>query len=136
MSKKADNNDSMTRAVGRRKTASARVRITPGKGSITVNDKDFKDYFSYIIWQNEVTEPLRVVSKEKDFDVSVKVAGGGLHGQAVAVQHGIARALVKWNEDLKPLLKAEGLLTRDSRAKERKKAGLRKARRGHQWKKR
>ncbi|PIZ95289.1 MAG: 30S ribosomal protein S9 [Candidatus Magasanikbacteria bacterium CG_4_10_14_0_2_um_filter_37_12] len=124
------------RAVGRRKQASARVRITLGKGNILINDRELTDFFPILILQKKVTSPLEVVGKDKDFDVSVKVTGGGVHGQADAVRHGIARALVKWNEDFKPLLKVEGYLTRDSRVKERKKPGFRKARRGRQWKKR
>jgi len=126
----------MERAVGRRKTASARVRLTPGKGVIIVNEKTFTEYFPVAIWQNKVRAPLVTVGKENDFDVSVKVAGGGVNAQAEAVRHGIARALVSWNEDFKKVLRAEGFLTRDPRAKERKKAGLRGARRGRQWRKR
>ncbi|PIR75780.1 MAG: 30S ribosomal protein S9 [Candidatus Magasanikbacteria bacterium CG_4_9_14_0_2_um_filter_42_11] len=126
----------MTRAVGRRKEAAARVRITPGKGEIIVNGKEFKTYFTTLILQNIVSSPLEVTGKLKDLDVSVKVAGGGSRGQAEAVRHGISRALVEWNADLKPALKAEGFMTRDARTKERKKPGLLKARRGRQWKKR
>lgn len=126
----------MTRAVGRRKTASARVRLSLGTGEVTVNGKSLKEYFPVDIWQDKVLAPIQTVGKEGKMDVSVKVAGGGPHGQAVAVQHGIARALVEWDENFKPALKAEGFLTRDSRAKERKKAGLRRARRAHQWRKR
>ncbi len=128
--------NSQERAVGRRKTAAARVILKLGKGKVTINDRELEDYFPTKLWQNIVKSPLVVVSKEKDFDVSVKVAGGGIPGQADAVRHGIARALVKWNEEFKPALKAEGYMTRDSRAKERKKAGLHKARRAHQWRKR
>jgi small subunit ribosomal protein S9 len=135
MATKTTSNDS-SRAVGRRKSASARVQITLGKGKIIVNDKDFKIYFPTKILQDLVLLPLRVVNKEKDLDISVKVLGGGPKGQAGAVSHGIARALIAWNEELKPLLKAEGLMTRDSRVKERKKPGLHKARRAHQWRKR
>ena len=127
---------SMERAVGRRKQASARVRISLGKGSIIVNDKDFKVYFPTKLWQDKVVSPLLVTSKEKSLDVSVKVSGGGITGQCEAVRHGIARALVKWNEEFKPALRAAGFLTRDSRSKERKKYGRHKARKGHQWKKR
>ncbi len=126
----------MERAVGRRKTAAARVRLVPGKGTITVNERDYTNYFPVDIWQEIVRSPLTVVGKEKDFDVSVKVAGGGMKGQADAVRHGIARALLRWNPDFRPALKAEGFLTRDPRAKERKKFGRYKARRGHQWRKR
>jgi small subunit ribosomal protein S9 len=134
--KKTDLTQSMSKAVGRRKTATARVRIMPGKGIITVNDRELTDYFPVAIWQQDIMAPLRVADRDKSMDVSVKVVGGGPHGQAVAVRHGIARALVNWDETLKPILKAEGFLTRDSREKERKKFGRRKARRGHQWRKR
>jgi len=133
---KATSTDSMARAVGRRKTAAARVRLSTGKGAITVNGRDYKQYFPTQILQERVALPLTITSKETDLDISVKVEGGGPRGQADAVCHGIARALVAWNEDLKPALKAEGLMTRDSRAKERKKPGLHKARRAHQWRKR
>ncbi|PLX28620.1 30S ribosomal protein S9 [Candidatus Parcubacteria bacterium] len=126
----------MARAVGRRKKASARVRIAPGKGAIVVNDKDYKVFFPTKILQDKVLSPLVITSKEKSLDVTVKVVGGGPAGQAGAVRHGIARALVEWNEELKPALKAEGFMTRDPRAKERKKPGLHKARRAHQWRKR
>jgi len=125
-----------TRAVGRRKTAAARVRIMPGSGQITVNGKTYQAYFPYFEWQEMIVAPLKAVGKEKTFDVSVKIAGGGQKGQAVAVQHGIARALVIWNEDLKKALKTQGYLTRDARVKERKKPGLKRARRAPQWSKR
>jgi small subunit ribosomal protein S9 len=131
-----DTNDKMQRSVGRRKQASARVRITPGKGSVVINEKDYKKYFTTEIWQQIVLSPLVAIGKEKGYDVTVKVAGGGVKGQADAVRHGIARALVAWNEDFKPVLKSHGFLTRDSRVKERKKPGRYKARRGHQWRKR
>ncbi|MFA5210944.1 MAG: 30S ribosomal protein S9 [Patescibacteria group bacterium] len=136
MTLKTKKTNDMSRAVGRRKSASARVQITLGKGKVTINSKDLKDYFSTKILQDLVLNPLKIVGKEKDLDISVKVLGGGIKGQAGAVAHGIARALVNWNEELKPLLKAEGLMTRDSRTKERKKPGLHKARRAHQWRKR
>lgn len=125
-----------TRAVGRRKTAAARVRIMKGSGTVTINGKDLKDYFPIDFWQEKVMAPLVTVGKEKDFDVSVKVAGSGVNAQSEAIRHGIARALVAVDEGYKPLLRAEGYLTRDSRAVERKKAGLRGARRGRQWRKR
>ncbi|HYE59573.1 MAG TPA: 30S ribosomal protein S9 [Candidatus Kapabacteria bacterium] len=134
MADKKDN--SMERAVGRRKTASARVRIMPGKGTVTVNEKPLATYFPLAIWQDKVMAPLAAVGKTKDMDVSVKVAGGGVSAQAEAVRHGIARALIIWNADFRPVLRGEGYLTRDPRAKERKKFGLHKARRGHQWRKR
>lgn len=128
--------EEITRAVGRRKTAAARVRIMPGSGQITVNGKPHREYFPYFEWQEMVVAPLKAVGKEKTFDVSVKIVGGGQKGQAVAVQHGISRALVVWNEDLKKTLKTQGYLTRDARVKERKKPGLKRARRAPQWSKR
>lgn len=124
------------RAVGRRKEASARVKISMGDGDVVVNDKDLEDYMSVPWWAEKAIEPLKKISKEEDFNVSVKVEGGGLHGQAEAIQHGIARALVEWNSDWKSVLKSEGFLTRDPRRKERKKYGKRKARRSPQWRKR
>ena len=131
---KKDN--STVRAVGRRKTAVARVKITVGTGDIAINGKNWREYFPIVFWQDKVIASLRAVSKEKDLDLSIKVNGGGVNAQAEAVRHGIARALVEWNEEFKPILKAEGFLTRDPRAKERKKPGLHRARRGHQWRKR
>lgn len=124
------------RTVGRRKTATARVQLALGKGEIKINNKDYKTYFPISFWQEKVLAPLKLAGKEKDFNISVRVLGGGLAGQVDAVRHGIARALEKWNAEFRPVLKAAGYLTRDSRAKERKKAGLYKARRAHQWRKR
>lgn len=129
-------NNLTVRAVGRRKTAVARVKITTGKGELVINGKNWNEYFSIVFWQDKVMAPLRAVGKEKDLDLSIKVVGGGVNAQAEAVRHGIARALVEWNEEFRPILKAEGFLTRDPRAKERKKPGLHRARRGHQWRKR
>jgi small subunit ribosomal protein S9 len=126
----------MERAVGRRKTAAARVRITAGTGTIVINGKPLEKYFPLKLSQEKVRTALLVTGREKQVDISVRVLGGGVNGQAEAVRHGIARALVRWNEDTKPVLRSEGLLTRDPRGKERKKPGLRKARRGHQWRKR
>ncbi|MBT4153559.1 MAG: 30S ribosomal protein S9 [Candidatus Magasanikbacteria bacterium] len=124
------------RGLGRRKTASARVRLAKGSGKITVNGKDYTEYFPIVFWQQKVVAPLEVVGKQKDFDISVKVSGSGVNAQAEAVRHGITRALLIFDEGLKPLLKAQGFTTRDSRAKERKKPGRHGARRGHQWRKR
>ncbi|MBI5728459.1 MAG: 30S ribosomal protein S9 [Candidatus Magasanikbacteria bacterium] len=132
-SKKAE---TFERAVGRRKTAAARVRLSAGKGLIVVNNKTYTVYFPTIILQQTVRAPLEAVGKSLDTDVSVRVAGGGTRGQAEAVRHGIARALLRLNPDFRPVLRAEGFLTRDPRAKERKKFGLYKARRAHQWRKR
>jgi small subunit ribosomal protein S9 len=125
-----------TQTVGRRKTAAARVRMSTGTGTITVNGKDYKQYFPISLWSDKVTAPLKAAGKEKNFDISVKVAGGGVLGQAEAVRHGIARGLLEIDEALRSVLKVEGFLTRDARAKERKKFGRRKARRGRQWRKR
>ena len=132
----AKKDETMQRSVGRRKTSSARVRITPGKGEIIVNGKALPDYFPMPLSQQKVLDPLRVTNRVDSMDVSVKVAGGGVNSQAEAVRHGIARGLVKWDEALKPLLKAEGFLSRDSRSSERKKYGLKKARKRTQWRKR
>ncbi len=126
----------MLRAVGRRKTASARVRVGAGTGKITVNGKPLAEYFPTFQMQETVFAPIKKLGKEKDLDFSVKVVGGGKQGQAVAVQHGIARALLAWNVDFKKTLKSEGMLTRDARVKERKKFGLKRARRAPQWSKR
>lgn len=128
--------DNQARAVGRRKTAAARVRLMPGKGLITINGRELSNYFPLAVSQEKVRSPLVITSRDTELDVTVKVAGGGVSSQADAVRHGVARALVKWNEDLRALLRAEGFLTRDPRAKERKKPGLHKARRAHQWRKR
>lgn len=125
-----------SRAVGRRKRASARVRISLGKGEITVNGQPLKKYFPYFAMQEAIILPLKSMGKDKTMDVSVKVNGGGKKGQADAIKHGIARALVAWNEEFKKTLKTLGLLTRDARIKERKKFGLKRARRAPQWSKR
>lgn len=127
--------DDSQRTVGRRKCASARVRFNKGKGHIVVNGKPLKEYFSFFE-QEIVLAPLKALAKEKDYDISVVVLGGGKKGQAVAVQHGIARALVKWNPDWKKTLKTLEFMTRDARVKERKKPGLKRARRAPQWSKR
>lgn len=124
------------RAVGRRKSAAARVRMDKGTGKITVNGLPLEKYFPFFEQQETVMAPLRALGKEKDYDISVRVAGGGKKGQAVAVRHGIARVLVIWNEEFKKTLKTQGFLTRDARVKERKKFGLKKARRAPQWSKR
>ncbi len=124
------------RAVGRRKRASARVQISKGTGKITVNGKDIKEFFPHFIMQDDIMAPLKALGKEKDLDVSALTQGGGKKGQAISIQLGIARALVLWNEEFKKTLKSLGLLTRDARIKERKKPGLKKARRAPQWSKR
>lgn len=133
---KETNAGAFERAVGRRKTAAARVRILPGKGEILVNGRAFSAYFGTTLLRQRAQAPLVALGKEKDFDITVKVVGGGISAQADAISHGIARALVKWNAELQPVLRAQGFLTRDPRAKERKKFGRHRARRGHQWRKR
>lgn len=128
--------EQQNRAVGRRKSAAARVRVEKGTGKIVVNGKPFNEYFQHFEMKEIVMAPVKALGKDKDLDFSVKVSGGGKKGQSVAVQHGIARALVVWNEDFKKTLKTLGFLTRDPRVKERKKFGLKKARRAPQWSKR
>ena len=120
---------------GRRKSAVARVRISPGKGKMTVNSRDYKDYFGRTIDQKIVEKPFEIL-ESSDYDILASVHGGGLSGQAGAIRHGISRALLEANADLRPVLKKAGLLTRDSREKERKKYGLRGARRAFQFSKR
>ncbi|MFH1292059.1 MAG: 30S ribosomal protein S9 [bacterium] len=124
------------RTVGRRKTASARVRLSNGKGEIVINGRTLEQYFPYFELQNIVIAPLKDTGKQGKMNLSIKVAGGGQNSQAIAIQHGVARALSKYDAELKKILKTNGYLTRDSRVKERKKPGLKKARRAPQWKKR
>ena len=122
---------------GRRKMSVARVRITPnGTGKIVINKRDLNDYFGLGTLQQIVKQPLALTGTEGKFDISVNVVGGGLTGQAGAIRHGIARALVRYNEQYKAELKKAGFLTRDSRVKERKKYGLKKARKSPQYSKR
>ena len=122
--------------VGRRKTSKARVFLTKGKGNISVNKKELADYFPREVAQMLVKQPLEKVDMLNGVDIIATVKGGGSFGQAGAVQLGIARALVKLDEELKGPLKKEGYLTRDSRKVERKKVGLRKARKKPQFSKR
>ena len=122
---------------GRRKSSIARVRLTDGTGKITVNGKDLNEYFGEETLRVIVKQPLTVTNTEGKYDVVAKVVGGGFSGQAGAVRHGIARALNEANrEEYRPILKSNGLLTRDSRMKERKKYGLKKARKAPQFSKR
>jgi small subunit ribosomal protein S9 len=123
-------------AVGRRKEAVARVYLNKGAGSITVNEKEYKAYFPIMYLQNQVELPLKVTETLTSFDIVINVQGGGQKGQAEAIKMGIARALVEVNPEYKPLLKKDGLMTRDSRSVERKKFGKRKARRSFQFSKR
>ena len=123
-------------AVGRRKEAVARVYLSKGTGNITVNEKEYKAYFPIMYLQNQVELPLKVTETLTSFDIVINVQGGGQKGQAEAIKMGIARALVEVNPEYKPLLKKDGLMTRDSRSVERKKFGKRKARRSFQFSKR
>jgi len=121
---------------GRRKTSIARVRLYPGTGSIVVNDKPVEQYFSREADVTTVFAPLRATNTAEQFQVLVKVCGGGVTGQAGAVSHGIARALQAANPELRQTLRQGGFLTRDARAKERKKPGLKRARKAPQYTKR
>ena len=121
---------------GRRKSSVARVYVTPGSGKITVNKKDVEDYFGLETLKVIVRQPFAVTGTEGKFDVKVNVYGGGFTGQAGAIRHGIARALASASADYKPVLKKAGYLTRDPRMKERKKYGLKGARRAPQFSKR
>ncbi|NMA54447.1 MAG: 30S ribosomal protein S9 [Firmicutes bacterium] len=122
---------------GRRKTAIARVRLVPGSGQFIVNDRPAEEYFPLPSLQTQIEQPLRVTGSVGKFDVIVKVHGGGITGQAGAVRHGLSRALLKVDKAaFRPVLKKQGLLTRDPRMKERKKYGLRGARRAPQYSKR
>ncbi len=121
---------------GRRKKAVARVRLVAGKGAITINKRDIDEYFGLETLKTIVRQPLEATDNLGKFDVLVNVKGGGFTGQAGAVRHGIARALVKADENTKPVLKKAGFLTRDPRMKERKKYGLKAARRAPQFSKR
>lgn len=121
---------------GRRKTSVARVRILPGTGKFVVNNKNLEDYFAYQTLIDLAKSPLVLVEKEGSYDVFVNVKGGGFTGQAGAVRHGVARALLASDEELKSELKRAGFLTRDSRRKERKKPGFKKARKSSQFSKR
>ncbi len=121
---------------GRRKSAVARVRLYPGDGGFVVNGKPGDEYFTRDTDVSTALEPLRVVGAENRYQVSVVVGGGGVTGQSEAVRHGVARALLEANPDLRLTLKQAGLLTRDPRAKERKKPGLKRARKAPQYTKR
>ena len=121
---------------GRRKCSVARVRVFPGTGRVVVNKRDLADYFVRELQQNAVLEPLKVCGVEGKYDVVVNVKGGGTPGQAGAVRHGIARALLQVDDEFRAPVKKAGLLTRDPRMKERRKYGLKKARKAPQFSKR
>lgn len=123
-------------AVGRRKEAVTRVFITKGEGKITVNNKNYKEYFTLEYLQNQVEAPLKTIESLDKFDILINAAGGGIKGQAESAKLGIARALLEVNPEYRPALKAAGFLKRDPRSVERKKFGHKKARRSYQFSKR
>jgi len=122
--------------VGRRKEAVTRIFLSKGQGKITVNDRDYKQYFSLVYLQNQVELPLKTLQALDKFDVKINASGGGIKGQAEAAKLGIARALVELNPEFRPVLKAVGVLKRDPRSVERKKFGHKKARKSFQFSKR
>ena len=130
------NNDAYFYGTGRRKSSVARVRLLPGSGSITINGRDIDDYFGLDTLKLIVRQPLELTELTGKFDVIVNVTGGGVTGQAGAIRHGITRALIESDESLKAILKKAGFVTRDPRMKERKKYGLKAARRAPQFSKR
>lgn len=126
-----------TERIGRRKTSTARVRITPAaKTSFIINGKDANDYFSTPTLQKIIRDAIVLVSPEEKYEISVKIEGGGIHSQAEAIRHGLARIFAEMNDEDKTKLKKEGYLKRDPRSKERRKFGLKKARKAPQWSKR
>ena len=130
-------NTQLFNAIGRRKEAKVKVILEPGgSGVIMVNGMDYKTYFPLLTLQNAVNASLALTGLQSSFDVKIMAQGGGKHGQAEAVRLGIARALLKYNPELRKTLRAAGFLTRDSRVKERKKYGLKRARKAPQWQKR
>ncbi len=128
--------DNIKYATGKRKTSIAKVWLSKGSGKIMVNGKDFKDYFKRSNHQMQIQRPFEIINQQTDYDVKCRVTGGGLTGQAGAMVHGISRAILKFDENLKASLKKEKLTTRDSRSVERKKYGHKKARRSFQFSKR
>ena len=131
-----DNNNPVSYGTGRRKAATARVYFRHGTGKITINDRDFDDYFPRATARMDIESPFDLTETNGQYDVQVNVKGGGLTGQAGAVRHGITRALIAINEDFRPVLKAAGFVTRDARRVERKKYGQPGARRRFQFSKR
>jgi small subunit ribosomal protein S9 len=125
-----------TLGTGRRKEAIVRVWLSAGTGRIVLNGRTLEEYFPSRAHRMVVTSPLRLIGREKEFDVTARLAGGGVSGQAGALRQGIARALMEQDPELRPQLKREGLLTRDAREKERRKYGLKKARKAPQYSKR
>jgi len=123
-------------ATGKRKTSVARVWLTPGEGKFTINERALKEYFGRETCEMVVHQPFELTGTRNQFDVKVNVQGGGISGQSIAIRHGVSKALLQYNQDFKDTLKKAGLLTRDSRIKERKKYGRRGARRRPQYSKR
>ena len=121
---------------GRRKTSTARVFITPGTGNITINNRTIDNFFGREVARMIVRQPLELIGATDKFDIQITVAGGGSFGQAGAIRHGLTRALIEYDEDNRSLLRKSGFVTRDSREVERKKVGLRKARKRPQYSKR
>lgn len=123
-------------STGRRKTSSARVFLKPGTGKVTINGKDPKVFFPYVSKRTKALKPLHLTKEQDSMDIYITVKGGGITGQSEAISHGLARVLTEYSPSHRPLLKKEGLLTRDSRMVERKKAGRHKARKSTQFTKR
>ena len=128
--------EALARATGRRKEAVCRARLLPGEGRWTINGRPFEDYFANATHRMIITEPLRLTNTEDRYDIIAKIEGGGMAGQAGALRHAISRALIDLDADLRPILKKGGFLTRDAREKERRKYGLKKARKAPQYSKR
>lgn len=126
----------MVRATGRRKGSVARVRLAPGSGRFVINGRSLEDYFPRPVLRMLITEPLRITSSEERFDIIATLHGGGISGQAGALRHGISRAMCEFDPTMRADLKKNGMLTRDSRVKERRKYGLAKARKAKQFSKR
>jgi small subunit ribosomal protein S9 len=133
----AQSNERYFYGVGRRKSSVARVRLFPGQGNMTINNRSSREYFgAREVYQTIMSQPLRLTNLTDRFDMQIRVTGGGLSGQAEAIRHAIARALTEFDSELRPALKQSGLLTRDARVKERKKVGLKRARKAPQYTKR
>ena len=128
--------DALTRATGRRKEAVCGARLTPGNGQWSINGRTLEDYFPSVTHRRVITEPLRLTNTEGRYDIAVKLTGGGVAGQAGALRHALARALAELDPDYRPTLKRAGFLSRDAREKERRKYGLKKARKAPQYSKR
>jgi small subunit ribosomal protein S9 len=128
--------DALVRATGRRKEAVCRTRLLPGSGRWEINGRPIEDYFPSATHRMIITEPLRLTDTEGRYDIICKIEGGGVSGQAGALRHSISKALVELDPDLRPVLKKAGFLTRDAREKERRKYGLKKARKAPQYSKR